>query len=119
MPYAVIDADSMQPAFRGVFKEVRLALGVRAFGINEAELPPDAQGGEHGHRESRQEEVFLVLQGAGTMIVDDEEIALRPGRYVFVTPEARRQLVAGPEGLSWVVTGAPVQENWEPQILAS
>ena len=39
-----------------------------------------------------------------------------PGRYVFVAAETTRQPVAGPEGLSWVVVGAPPQDGWEPQL---
>lgn len=107
MPYVVVDADDVEPTFRGAFKQIRRGLGVRAFGINQIDLPPDAEGREHDHAESGQEEVYLVLRGSGVMIVDGEEIELRPGRYVFVAPESRRKPIAGPDGLSWVVAGAP------------
>jgi hypothetical protein len=38
--------------------------------------------------------------------VGGDEVPLEPGRYVLVRPEATRQVVAGPEGLSYVVVGA-------------
>jgi mannose-6-phosphate isomerase-like protein (cupin superfamily) len=57
-----------------------------------------------------------VLAGGGVMVVDGEEVELRPGRYVFVAPESVRQPFAGPTGLSWVVVGAPPQDGWEPQL---
>ncbi len=40
--------------------------------------------------------------------IDDEEIALEPGRFVLVSPDETRQVVAGPEGLAYVVVGAVV-----------
>ncbi len=40
--------------------------------------------------------------------IGDEEIKLEPGRFVLVEPEATRQVVAGEDGLSYVVVGAVV-----------
>jgi mannose-6-phosphate isomerase-like protein (cupin superfamily) len=84
--------------------------------MNQVDLPPNGAGREHDHAESGQEEVYLVLAGGGVMVVDGEEVELRPGRYVFVAPESVRQPFAGPTGLSWVVVGAPPQDGWEPQL---
>jgi hypothetical protein len=38
--------------------------------------------------------------------VDGDEVELRPGRYVHVSPDATRQVVAGDAGLSYLVIGA-------------
>ncbi len=116
MAYAIVDADDVEPGYGGVFKQIRQQLGLRAFGINQVDLPPGAAGREHDHAESGQEEVYLVLAGGGVMVVDGEEVELKPGRYVFVAAESRRQPLAGAEGLSWVVVGAPPQEGWKPQL---
>jgi quercetin dioxygenase-like cupin family protein len=104
MTYKVVDAKDVE-ARRGAFRLVRKALGVTAFGINQVDLPPGAQGFEHSESESGQEEVYLCLRGSGTLRIDGEEVELRPGRYVLVSPDATRLPVAGPEGLSWVVVG--------------
>jgi quercetin dioxygenase-like cupin family protein len=40
--------------------------------------------------------------------VDGEEVPLEPGRYVLVEPGSTRQVVAGPEGLSYLVVGARI-----------
>jgi hypothetical protein len=50
------------------------------------------------------------------MTIDGAEIELKPGRYVFVAAASVRKPVAGPEGLSWVVVGAPPQAGWEPDF---
>lgn len=57
MPYAVVDADEVEPGFMGAFKQIREELGVRAFGINQVDLRPGAGGREHAHADSGQEEV--------------------------------------------------------------
>jgi quercetin dioxygenase-like cupin family protein len=40
--------------------------------------------------------------------VGDDEVELEPGRYVLVPPESTRQVVAGDDGLTYVVVGAVV-----------
>jgi quercetin dioxygenase-like cupin family protein len=116
MPYAVVDGKDVEPSYGGVFRQIRQRLGVNAFGINQVDLPPDTAGREHDHAESGQEEVYLVLAGSGTMRVDGDDVPLEPGRYVFVSAGTTRQPVAGPDGLSWVVIGAPPNDGWEPQL---
>ena len=102
MGYSVADADEVE----GRLKKIRAALGVSAFGINQVELPagydryPDHDELETGH-----EEVFYCLRGSGVIRVDGDEVELRPGRYVLVTPEARRKLVPGDDGMTVIVVG--------------
>ena len=43
---------------------------------------------------------------SGVLRVEGEEVPLEPGRYVLVEAEATRQVIAGPEGLSYAVVGA-------------
>ena len=116
MPYAIVDSEDVEPGYGGVFKQIRQRLGLNAFGINQVDLPPGAEGREHDHAESGQEEVYLVLAGSGMMRIDGEVVDLKPGRYVFVAAASARKPVAGPAGLSWVVVGAPPQDGWEPQL---
>ena len=116
MPYAIVDADEVEPGFMGVFKQIRKPLGVRAFGINQVDLPPQAKGREHDHADSGQEEVYVVLRGSGVLTVDDEEVELRPGRFVFVAAGSSRLPIAGSDGLSFVAVGAPPQGGWQPDF---
>ena len=51
----------------------------------------------------------MALRGAGHMVIDGETVALEPGRYVLVGPAAQRQVIAGPDGLSYLVVGAVVE----------
>jgi uncharacterized cupin superfamily protein len=53
-------------------------FGLNNFGINRTTLAPGAQSALL-HRHSKQDEFIYVLEGAITLITEDEEIALSPG----------------------------------------
>jgi quercetin dioxygenase-like cupin family protein len=105
MGFAVIDAGEVE-AKHGVFRGLSEPLGVAAFRVNRLELQAGAEGPEHDHTADGQEEVYAVIGGGGTLRVDGEEIELRPGHFVYCSPEMRRQMCAGAEGLVWVGIGA-------------
>jgi quercetin dioxygenase-like cupin family protein len=96
-------------AVEGRRKPVARELAARAARLNQFDSVPGQEGFEHDERESGQEEVYVALRGDGVLRVDGAEVALVPGRYVLVEPEAARQVVAGPEGLSYLVVGARVE----------
>ena len=73
------------------FLALRRELGVSSFGLNQIILQPGQRGRIHRHE--RQEEVYLVLEGTLTLIVEGEELELAAGELVRVAPELRRQLV--------------------------
>jgi quercetin dioxygenase-like cupin family protein len=100
--YRIVDAAS----FEGRRKLVARELGARAVKLNQFDSQPGQAGFEHDERESGQEEVYIPLRGSGVLRVEGEEVPLEPGRYVLVEPGATRQVVAGPEGLSYAVVGA-------------
>jgi quercetin dioxygenase-like cupin family protein len=87
-------------------KPVAATLGARAIRMNQFDNQPEQAGKEHDELQSGQEEIYVPLRGRGVLRVDGEEVTLEPGRYVLVPPEATRQVVAGPEGLGYLVVGA-------------
>jgi uncharacterized cupin superfamily protein len=73
------------------FVPLRRQLGVTAFGLNQIVLQPGQRGRIHRHE--TQEEVYLVLDGTLTLLVEGEEQTLEYGDLVRVAPAVRRQLV--------------------------
>jgi uncharacterized cupin superfamily protein len=73
------------------FVPLRRELGVSTFGLNQMVLEPGQRGRIHRH--TRQEEVYLVLEGTLTLLVEGEAHELQAGELVRVGPEVRRQLV--------------------------
>jgi uncharacterized cupin superfamily protein len=86
------------------FVRLRAALGVSSFGLNQIVLRPGQRGRIHRHE--HQEEVYLVLDGTLTLLVEGGETTLERGELIRVGPELRRQLVnRGPETLSLLALG--------------
>ena len=102
MGYRVLDVSTIE----GRRKLVASELEARAIRMNQFDNEPDQAGKEHDERESGQEEIYTALRGAGVIVVDGEEVPLEPGRYVLVEPGTTRQVVAGPDGLSYLIVGA-------------
>ena len=104
MAYRVFDVSAIE----GRRKLVASSLEAASIRMNQFDNEPNQAGKEHDERESGQEEIYAALEGAGVIVVDGEEVTLEPGRYVLVEPSSTRQVVAGPNGLSYLVVGAEV-----------
>jgi uncharacterized cupin superfamily protein len=105
MTYTKVDAAEIQaapgphPAASRYDKGIGQALGVRAFGIYQVELPPGAETVRHNHADDGAEDVYAVLCGTGTVIVDGHDVPVGPGQFVAVAPESSRHVRAGDGGL--------------------
>ena len=106
MTYSVIDVKD----FEGRRTPVAQALEARAIRANQFDSRPGQLGHEHDELKTGQEELFVPLRGTGYLQIDGETVDLEPGRYVLVQPSARRRVDAGPEGLSYLVIGARVED---------
>jgi quercetin dioxygenase-like cupin family protein len=86
------------------FVPLRRQLGVTSFGMNQIVLEPRQRGRIHRHRE--QEEVYIVLDGTLTLVVEGDDHVLEAGEVVRVAPSVRRQLVnRGPQRLVLLALG--------------
>ncbi len=113
MGYTLLHGDDPSiETFHGVFVKIRRSLGTNAFGLNELRMPPGFEGREHDELDTGHEEVYLALAGSGTFTIDGEQVPFAPGDYLRVDPAATRQVVAGPEGLRFIVIGAPPQPGY-------
>jgi uncharacterized cupin superfamily protein len=114
MTYTTVDAAAVKPApgphpaASPHDKGIGQALGVRAFGIYQVELPPGGQTVRHDHLDDGAEDVSAVVHGTGSVVVDGLEVPVRPGQFIAVTPESSRQVRAGDGGIVFVaVCAAP------------
>ncbi|HEV8250154.1 MAG TPA: cupin domain-containing protein [Gaiellaceae bacterium] len=83
-------------------------LAARAIKLNRFDNEPGQAGKEHDERAGGQEEIYVPVSGSGRIVVDGEEVALEPGTFVLVEPESTRQVIAGDDGLAYVIVGAVV-----------
>jgi uncharacterized cupin superfamily protein len=95
------------PAASRYDKGVGQALGIRAFGLYQVELPAGQETVRHNHLDDGAEDAYAVVQGDGVVVVDDREVAVRPGDFIAVTPESDRYVRASDSGLVFIAICAP------------
>jgi mannose-6-phosphate isomerase-like protein (cupin superfamily) len=106
------------------FVALRRQLGVTTFGMNQIVLEPGQRGRIHRHL--RQEEVYLVLGGSLTLMIEGHETELIEGELIRVAPRLRRQLVnRGPGRLVLLALGGDGEHqgrdaeafvSWEEEV---
>jgi len=69
----------------------RRQLGLSGVALGLINLPP-GEGYTFTHTHREQEEVYMVLAGAGSLLVDGRMVPLRPGDMVRVDPTSKRAL---------------------------
>jgi uncharacterized cupin superfamily protein len=95
---------SLEPDSGERFQPLRRQLGIATFGINLITLQLRQRGRIHAHE--RQEEVYLVLEGALTLVVEGSEHLLVQGQLVRLAAAVRRQLInRGPERVVLLALG--------------
>ena len=103
--FAQLDLDTTER-----FQRLRADLGVSTFGLNLILLQPGQTGRIHQHE--RQEEVYLVLAGELSLLIEGEEHRLPTGGLARVAPSVRRQLVnRRPERLVLLALGGAVEHE--------
>jgi quercetin dioxygenase-like cupin family protein len=94
---------------------VRRSLGLGAFGMNLVEIQSGERIPEHDETDRDQEEVFLVLEGSPTLVVDGREIEAPAGTFIRLDPSLRRTVVNNGDELAAVlIMSAPRSSGYEP-----
>ena len=83
----------------------RKALGAERGGFSYQRLMPDFRQ-PFGHRHKAQEEIYIVISGAGKMKLDDEIVEVKQWDAIRVAPQTSRAFESGSEGLELLVFGA-------------
>ena len=92
------------------------ALDATVTGLSYQRLEPSARV-PFGHSHVEQEEIYLVLSGGGRMKLDDEIVDLAPLDAVRIGAPTMRDVEAGPEGIEYVVFGAPRGDQNDAQLV--
>ena len=64
-------------------------LGLEAVGVSLSRVEP-GMGYPFFHAHKAQEEIFICLNGSGTMLVGDEEITMKPGDFLRISADVPR-----------------------------
>jgi uncharacterized cupin superfamily protein len=116
-PPNIVNRDDVEGEYGGVLRGLAAAAGSVRTGLNWASLPAGEAGAPvHCHSES--EEIFVVLDGGGSLIlapspqkarggVGEEEIAIRAGHVISRPPATgvAHGIRAGDEGITYLAYG--------------
>lgn len=99
-------------------KDMRFArkfLGSSELGVTLILLKPNHKD-NRGHKHRVQEEVYVVINGSGQILLDGEVENLKQWDTVRVAPETVRAFAAGADGLEVIAVGGskPAEGDGEP-----
>jgi uncharacterized cupin superfamily protein len=93
----------------------RRSLGLTAFGLNLVDIQPGDQIPEHDETDRDQEEVFLVMRGDATIVINGAEYPLPEGTFARLDPELTRTVVnRGSRPTRLLIASAPRTSGYEP-----
>jgi len=103
----------------GNWKLVRRTLELESFGVNIVEIGSGEQIPEHDEIDRDQEEVFLVLGGDATLVIDGEDHAAPTGTLARLDPEHKRTVRNdGAAPAEVLIVSAPRSSGYEPMSWA-
>jgi uncharacterized cupin superfamily protein len=93
----------------------RRGLGLEAFGMNMVRIPAGGSIVEHDEGGSGQVEVYAILEGEGTLVVDGAEHAAPAGTWARFDPAVKRNILNRSEApLVALLIGCPADSGYEP-----
>jgi uncharacterized cupin superfamily protein len=117
-PPNVVNIDDVEAEFEATWKRLGRAAGAELTGLNWGRLPPNEED-DNEHCHSADEELFVVLEGAGTIFLGGEPHAVRAGSVISRPAGTRvaHHWQAGPEGLTVLFYGTrdPSDVVWYPR----
>jgi uncharacterized cupin superfamily protein len=103
----------------GNWQLVRRTLELQSFGINIVEIVSGEQIPEHDEIDRDQEELFLVLGGEPTLVIDGEDHPAPTGTFARLDPEHKRTLRNdGEQPAEVLIASAPRTSGYEPMSWA-
>ena len=86
--FSIVHRDELERA--GGWRLVRRSLHCWAFGANLVEIAPGESIPEHDETERDQEELFFVVSGEPTLVIDGEDHRVPAGTFARLDPDHRR-----------------------------
>jgi quercetin dioxygenase-like cupin family protein len=106
--------EEMEGSGGATWRLARKTLGAEAFGFNVVDI---AAGGEipaHDHTGDNQEEVFIILEGKGTLVTDGEEHDAPAGTFCRLAPEVNRTIRNRSDGnVRALLIGVPMDSGYQ------
>lgn len=99
-----------------VWRPVRRRFGITAFGTNAYTGNAGQRVIEEHFERDNHQEMYVVLRGRATFMLDDDEIDAPAGTIVFVRPNTRRGAIAAEDDTAVLAVGAKPGVVFEPSL---
>jgi mannose-6-phosphate isomerase-like protein (cupin superfamily) len=111
--YTIAHRDELERT--GSWTLVRRSLGCHSFGVNLVDIGPGESIPEHDETGRDQEEVFFVISGSATVVIDGEDHPAPAGTFARLDPVHRRTVRNdGAEPCSVLIVSAPTTSGFQP-----
>jgi (S)-ureidoglycine aminohydrolase len=111
--FKILRADDFESS--GDWLLARRSLGLSAFGLNLVDIQPGGQIPEHDETGRDQEEVFVVLSGEATIVIDGDDHDMPEGTFARLDPGLTRTVVnRGSQPVRLLIASAPRTSGYEP-----
>ncbi|MGH2983338.1 MAG: cupin domain-containing protein [Solirubrobacterales bacterium] len=112
---SVDEFEVMEGSGGATWRLARKTLGAEAFGFNVVDIAPGGEIPAHDHSGDDQEEVFVILDGQGTIVAGNEEHDAPAGTYCRFAPEVHRTIRNKSDApVRALLIGVPVKSGYEP-----
>ncbi|QLG50510.1 cupin domain-containing protein [Natrinema halophilum] len=82
-------------------------LETEQVGVTVARCDPGWNSKPHDHTENDHEEVYVLIEGDATVVIDDEPVAMETGDALWIPPTSTRQIRNGDSESAFVLVSAP------------
>ena len=111
---SIDEFEEMEGSGNATWRLARKSLDAESFGFNVVDIAPGGQIPEHDHSGDNQEEVFIILEGEGTIVANDEEHAAPAGTFARYAPEVKRTIRNQSNGnVRALLIGVPVESGYQ------
>jgi quercetin dioxygenase-like cupin family protein len=106
--------EEMEGSGGATWRLARKTLGAEAFGFNVVDIEAGGQIPAHDHTGDDQEEVFIILEGQGTIVCDGEEHEAPAGTFCRLAPEVNRTIRNQSDAtVRALLIGVPVDSGYQ------
>jgi uncharacterized cupin superfamily protein len=106
--------EEMEGSGGATWRLARKTLGAEAFGFNVVDIEAGGEIPAHEHTGDNQEEVFIILEGQGTIVTDGEEHDAPAGTFCRFAPEVNRTIHNKSDAnVRALLIGVPVDSGYQ------
>ena len=111
---SIDEFEEMEGSGGATWRLARKTLGAESFGFNVVDIEAGGEIPAHDHTGDNQEEVFIILDGQGTIVTDGEEHAAPAGTFCRLAPEVNRTIRNESDAkVRALLIGVPVDSGYQ------